>query len=190
MSSDNEYIQKLLSQARSGSQTSMGRLAVIVWERLYPFIFRTTFNHDVTEDILQETLLAVVMQVSSLRKSQRFWPWVYRIAWNKIQDHLRHRHRQSCVKASFFGNRYIASDSQLDSDNLLDVKIREETFQQVRTIVEQLSYQHRDILHLRCYEQLPYAKIASLTQTTPEKVRVQLYRARKILKAHLPACCI
>lgn len=94
MNVDNEDIQRLLSQARSGSQTSMGRLAVIVRERLYPFVFRTTLNHDVTEDILQETLLTVVRQVTSLRESRRFWPWVYRIAWSKTQDSLRRRRLQ------------------------------------------------------------------------------------------------
>ena len=92
MSDDNEYIQQLLSEAGSGSRASMGRLAVIVWERLYPFVLRTTLNHDVTEDILQETLLTVIRKITSLRESRRFWSWVYRVAWSKIQDNLR-RHR-------------------------------------------------------------------------------------------------
>ena len=89
MKKDNKYIQKLLSSARSGSRKSMGQLAVVVWERLYPFVFRTTFDHDLSEDILQETLLAVMREVASLREPRRFWPWVYRIAWNKIQDSRR-----------------------------------------------------------------------------------------------------
>jgi len=91
MSKDNEYIQQLLSEARSGSRASMGRLAVIIWKRMYPFVFRTTLNHDLTEDILQETLLTVIRQVTSLRERPRFWPWMYRIAWSKIQDNLRRR---------------------------------------------------------------------------------------------------
>jgi RNA polymerase sigma-70 factor (ECF subfamily) len=190
MSRDNEYIQKLLSQARSGSQTSMGRLAVIVRERLYPFIFRTTFNHDITEDILQETLLALVRQVSSLRESQRFWPWVYRIAWSKVQDTLRRRRRLSSTRTLRFRNQYHRNKTKMKDDNLLEAKIREEALQQVSEALERLSHQHRDVLVSRYYEQLPYAQIASLTQTTPEKVRVQFYRARKILKAHLLACCV
>lgn len=190
MSSDNEYIQKLLSEARSGSQTSMGRLAVIVWERLYPFVLRTTFNHDVTEDILQETLLALVRQVSSLRESQRFWPWVYRIAWSKVQDIRRRRRRLSSTRTLRFRNQYHGSETKTEGDNLLDAKIREETLQQVSAALEQLSHRHRDVLVLRYYEQLPYAQIASLTQTTPEKVRGQFYHAKKTLKNHLLACCI
>jgi len=115
MSKDNEYIQQLLSEARSGSRTSMGRLAVIVRERLYPFVLRTTLNHDLTEDILQETLLTVVRQVTSLRESLRFWPWVYRIAWSKIQDNLRRRRVRSSGKAWLLQKQYHASVAQAAS---------------------------------------------------------------------------
>ena len=99
MNQDNEYIQQLLSEARLGSRRSMGRLAVIVRERLYPFVFRTTFDHDLTEDVLQETLLTVVGQVACLREKRKFWPWVFRIAWSKLQDNLRRRRHQSSGKA-------------------------------------------------------------------------------------------
>lgn len=190
MSEDNEYIQQLLSEAGSGSRASMGRLAVIVWERLYPFVLRTTLNHDVTEDILQETLLSVVRQVTSLRESRRFWPWVYRIAWSKIQDNLRRRRVRSSGKAWLLRNQYLAYDIQAGRDSLLEAKIHEETLQQVSALVEQLSRQHRDVLRLRYYEQLPYAQIALLTRTTPEKARVRFYRAKKSLKASLLACCL
>ena len=185
MSKDNEYIQQLLSEARSGSRTSMGRLAVIVWERIYPFVFRTTLNHDVSEDILQETLLTVIRQVLSLRENRRFWPWVYRIAWSKIQDNLRRRRHQSSGKALLVRDRYDAYDSQAGNDSLLEAKIREETVHQVSAVVEQLSRQYRDVLRLRCFERLPYAQIASLTRTTPEKARVRFHRAKKSLKARL-----
>ncbi|MFC1792220.1 hypothetical protein ACFL3Q_01380 [Planctomycetota bacterium] len=48
MNENNENIQQLLSEARSGNRASMGWLAGIVRERLYPFVFRTTFDHDLT----------------------------------------------------------------------------------------------------------------------------------------------
>jgi len=35
-----QHIQKLLSEARSGSRASMGCLAVIVRERLHPFVLK------------------------------------------------------------------------------------------------------------------------------------------------------
>jgi len=190
MSEDNEYIQQLLSEARSGSRTGMGRLAVIIWERLYPFVLRTTWNHDLTEDILQETLLTVVRQVTSLRESRRFWPWVYRIAWSKIQDNLRRRRVRASGKAWLLQKQYHASFARAASENLLEAKIHKEKLQQVSDVLEQLSRQHRDVLRLRYYEQLPYVEIASLTSTTPQRARVRFYRAKKSLKARLLACCV
>ena len=179
MSENNEHIQQLLSEARSGSRTSMGRLAVIICKRLYPFVFRNTLSHDLTEDILQETLLTVIRQITSLRKVQRFWSWVYRIAWSKIQDNLRRRKLQSYEKSSLHDQPYEAQEG---SENILEAMIHQETLQKVTIVVENLSYQYRDVLRLRYYEQLPYAQIASITRTTPETARVRFNRAKKFLK--------
>lgn len=181
MSKKTPSIQCLLSQARSGSRTGMERLAAITWERLYPFVFRLTWNHDLTEDILQETLLAVVQEVNALRDTRRFWPWVHRIARNKIQDNLRRSRLQDS------GKTFLRSQSGdvKTNGNILDAKIREEKLQRLRILIEQLSRQHRDVLRLRYYEQMPYTEIASMTRTTPEKARARFHRARKRLKAQL-----
>ena len=174
-------IQCLLSQARSGSRAGMERLAVITWKRLYPVVFRATWNHDLTEDILQETLLAVVQEVNSLRDVRRFWPWVHRIARNKIQDHLRRSRLQASGKAFL---RRQSSDTHAGGD-ILDAKIHEEKLQRLTALVEQLSRKYRDVLRLRYYEQMPYTEIALITCTTPEKARARFHRARKRLKAQL-----
>ena len=183
MNEDNEYIQQQLSEARSGNRRSMGRLAVIVRERLYPFVFRTTFDHDLTEDVLQETLLTMVGQVACLREKRRFWPWVFRIAWSKLQDNLRRRRYHSSGKASILQNQ--SYETQAGGGSLLDATIHAERLQQLSEVVEQLSRQHRDILRLRYYEQLPYTEIATLTRTTPQKARARFHRAKKYLKARM-----
>ena len=179
MNKDDKY-------SRSGSRKSMGQLAVVVRERLYPFVFRTTLNHDLTEDVLQETLLTVVRQVASLRESRRFWPWVYRIAWSKIQDNHRRNRLRSSGKTSLL--RYHAGNAQTGSDSILDAQIHAEKLRQVSDVLEKLSHHHKDVLRLRYYEQLPYDRIASMTRTTPQMARVRFHRAKKSLKARLLAC--
>ena len=183
MNEDNENIQQLLSEARLGSRRSMGRLAVIVRERLHPFVLRTTLDHDLTEDILQETLLTMVRQIMSLRQSERFWPWVFRIAWSRLQDNFRSRRQQSSGRDSLVRNR--AYQTQEDCDSLLDASIHAERLRQLSEVVEQLSRQHKDILNLRYYEQMPYTEIAEMKHTTPQKVRAQFHRAKKYLKARM-----
>jgi RNA polymerase sigma-70 factor (ECF subfamily) len=183
MNEDNENIEQLLSEARSGSRASMGRLAGIVWKRLYPFVFRTTLNHDLTEDVLQETLLTMVGQVACLREKRRFWPWVFRIAWSKLQDNLRLRRHQSSGKASLIRNQ--SYDNRAGNGSILEATIHAEKLQQLSALTEQLNRQHRDILRLRYYEQLPYREIATLTRSTPQKARAQFHRVKKYLKARM-----
>jgi len=183
MNEDNKNIQQLLSEARSGNRASMGRLAGIVRERLYPFVFRTTLNHDQTEDVLQETLLTMVGQVACLREKRRFWPWVFRIAWSKLQDNIRLRRTQGSGKASLIRNQ--SCQTQAGSGSILEATIHAERLQQLSALTEQLSRQHRDIIRLRYYEQLPYSEIAVLTRTTPQKARARFHRAKKFLKARM-----
>jgi len=189
MNEDNENIEQhrqaffeLLSEARSGNQASMGRLAGIVRKRLYPFVYRTTLDHDLTEDVLQETLLTMVGQVDRLRDKRRFWPWVFRIAWSKLQDNRRRRKHQSSGKASLLQNQLYHTRT---GGGLLEATIHAEKLQQLSELVEQLSRHQKDILRLRYYEQLPYTEIAVQTRTTPQKARARFHRAKKFLKARM-----
>ncbi len=184
MSDAGAYIQ-FLAEARSGSQAGMGRLAVLVWERLYPFVFRTTLNRDATEDVLQETLLAMLRRIQSLRDSERFWPWIYRIAWRKIQDRVRDRRLQSSFLAGLLRGRGAADEDGSVDRNPLEAQVREEVLEQIAGAIDRLNRRQRDILRLRCYDQLPYTEIAALTRTTPEKARVHFHRAKRSLKKHL-----
>jgi RNA polymerase sigma-70 factor (ECF subfamily) len=176
------YIQ-FLAKARSGDRTAMGRLATLVWDRLYPFAFRMTMDHNAADDVLQETLLTMICRLGTLRDKQRFWPWLYRIAWSKIQDRARDRRLRSSFEA-----KQLRSDPDCSHGDPLDAQVHAETREQVAAAVERLGRRHRDVLHLRCYDDLPYTEIAALTHTTPAKARVHFHRAKQSLKQRLAYC--
>lgn len=178
------YIQ-FLAEARSGGQVALGRLAVLVQERLYPFIFRMTLSREATEDLLQETLLTMLGRLSSLRDGQRFWPWIHRIAWSKIQDRLRDRQLQSRSEATLLRRR--REDERWGDNDPLAVQVRQEMLEQVMAALARLDGRQRDILQLRCYDGLSYTQIATRIRTTSNQARVRFHRAKKSLKARL-AC--
>ncbi len=177
---------QFLAEARSGGQAALGRLAVLVWERLYPFIFRMTLSRDATEDVLQETLLTMLRRLRSLRDGEHFWPWIYRIAWNKVQDRLRDRRLRSRSEAILLRQR--SEDDASGDNNPLAVQVRRETLGQVADALARLDRRQRDILRLRCYDDLPYTEIAARTRTSPDGARVRFHRAKRSLKTQL-ACC-
>ncbi|MCU0916212.1 MAG: RNA polymerase sigma factor [Planctomycetes bacterium] len=186
MSDASGYIQ-FLAEARSGDRLSLSRLALLVRERLYPFVLRTTLNRDATDDILQETLLTMLRRLGSLRDTTRFWPWIYRIAWNKIRDRRRGRRLRALHETAVRQWEEAGACRQVDADPL-DTQVRAEALDQVSSALDGLDHQQRDILRLRCYDGLAYGEIAALTRTTPNEARVRFHRAKRSLKACLAAC--
>ena len=185
MSAEDEHLT-LIAEVQAGDRESMDRLAALVRKRLYPFALRTTLNYHVTEDVLQETLVSMLRGVESLRDPARFWPWLYRIAWSKIQDTRRRRRLESNAE----GTLSTQADRELCDASVLDAQVRAETLELVSHAVDQLCEEHRDVVRLRYYHELPYSDIASMTRTTPQRVRVQFHRAKQSLKARLACCCV
>jgi RNA polymerase sigma-70 factor, ECF subfamily len=188
MSTENQYVE-WLAEARAGSRTGMGKLAVLVWQRLYPFVLRVTFNHDITEDVLQETILSLLCGLDDLRDSARFWPWIYRIAWSKIQNHVRGQRIQSSAEALFLRTQPDQEGMRGDGDSPLDTQVRNETLQQVSKALDRLPPSYQEVLHLHYYDQMPYAEIAEHTKTTPARIRIRSFRAKRSLRSRL-ACCL
>jgi RNA polymerase sigma-70 factor, ECF subfamily len=188
MSTENSYT-RLLAEARSGSRAGMGELAVVVWERLHPFVLRVTLNPDLTEDVLQETILALLSGLDDLRDPSRFWPWMYRIAWSKIQNHVRSRRVRSSAEASFLRAQADPDGTRGDGDSPLDVQVRREMQQQVSSAVGRLSPSHREVLRQHYYGQMEYAEIAQETQVDAARIRIRSFRAKKSLRSRL-ACCL
>ncbi len=182
MNAENQHMV-LLDRARAGDRAGMGELAGVVWRRLHPFVFRITLCHDVTEDVLQETLLAMICGVESLREPERFWPWMYQIAYAKTQDAFRKRRRQTSAQIALLDRH--RTDSAWGDGDPLDARLRAETRERVAAAVERLHDPHRDVVHLRCYEELSYTEIASRTRTTPQRARVHFHRAKASLRTFL-----
>jgi len=156
-----------------------------VQERLHPFVSSAVRDSHAAEDILQDIVLIVLERVHLLRKPDRLWPWIYRVAWSKVQDHFRSRrrfrHAVEPIRLEFSG--FDATD------DLLDAMVRRENVEQLTVALGRLTHRCRTVLYLRFYEQMPYTEIASLMHSTPGQIRVQYHRAKKVLRDSLLASC-
>ena len=83
-----DYVD-LVQQAQLGDKDCMNRLAEAVREPLYAYVYRYTLADDLSHDIVQESILKMLEALGQLREAEQFWPWLYKIALNKI--HLHHR---------------------------------------------------------------------------------------------------
>ncbi|MHC4739933.1 MAG: RNA polymerase sigma factor, partial [Planctomycetota bacterium] len=70
----------LVEKAQLGDKECLNRLAEAVRERLYSYVYRYTLADDLTNDIVQESILKMLEALGELRETEKFWPWLYKIA--------------------------------------------------------------------------------------------------------------
>ena len=172
----------LIERCREGDADAWDAL----FDKYYPvaarFVFQLSadFCHEDTEEICQETFLAVVRNVGSFQGKSSFQTWLLRIAANKAMDFRGKSHAEkrggSFVHLSLDGADERGEQIELPSrgpgpDGLL---ANAETCRLVRQSLDQLGDDCREIIELRYYGDLSYAEIADELQLNPKTVSSRL----------------
>lgn len=127
-----------------------------------------------TEDVVQETLLAVHLKRQTWRSEDPLGPWLWTIARNKLVDHLRRRGRRVELPVDDFAEFLPAPEERPDS-----------AAPEVERHLAQLPQKQQAILRTVAVEGLSVAEAAERMRMTPGAVRVALHRAFASLAARL-----
>ena len=83
---DSPKCNELVEQAMKGDTQALPILTEAIYGSLRSYVFRITLSETLTDDIVQETILEMYKIFGQLRKSDRFWPWLCKIALNKVRS--------------------------------------------------------------------------------------------------------
>jgi len=108
MTEEQPVIAELVGRAQSGEADAKEALARKVEPAMRAYIYRVTLDKDSTDDLFQETMLAMVKSLPGLSDGGRFWPWVYGIAQSKIQQHYRYKRKKAAISASVYYEDILA----------------------------------------------------------------------------------
>jgi len=176
---------ELVRRAQRGDQRSLDRLAEEAGRRLSPYLFRLTLNQDLAQDLLQDTLLKMVESIEDLEHPDRFWPWLFRTAMGQVQHYYRDRARAHEIEFSRAGRERFQDHITRDHDDGLTWLMREELTKAVVATMADLSLSYRNVLTLRCFEQMSYAQIADVMECKELRARVLFFRAKQLLRRRL-----
>lgn len=178
---------ELVNQFVNGNQSCIEELIIRHKNRVYTYILLIVKNHELAEDIFQETFIKVI---KSLRKGKYqekgiFVSWVVRIAHNLIIDYYR---KEKHLKT------YSNDDSDVDlfnskefSDNTVEEDmIHDQITKDVRKLIDELPEDQKQVILLRHYGGLSFKEIADQTNvsinTALGRMRYALINLRKLIK--------
>jgi len=180
MASRDDYVE-LVRRAQLGDEECLNHLAEFASERLRMYVYRATLAHEKTEDIVQESMLEMFKVLGKLREADRFWPWLYKIAANKIHRHARTDKRQCGLSAARAAYAKEPKEKQGALENLVSQELREI----VSSAMRGLKTQHRQILAMRCYDEMSYSDIAEVMGCSEFAARKLFCRAKGSLEKQL-----
>lgn len=172
---------ELIRRAQCGDRQCLGQLAKQARPRLYTYAYRLTQKDDLAQEIVQESLLEMCKVIGKLKKADRFWPWLYGIAVNKLRRHYRTEQTQRKVAISSMKIKNTLKDRQDGLENL----VSEELKNIVSTAMKKLRTRHKAVLVMRCYDQMPYSDIAESMGCSEFSTRMLFLRAKKCLQREL-----
>ncbi len=140
---------------------------------VYFYIFRQCKNHELAEEITQETFLRAMNCVETYDYSCKVSVWLCSIAKHIYWQHLRKCKRE--VPTEYVESQQNTSDNVeaqvLDRCELMDVLEQ----------IKKLPLPMREVVMLRASQQLSYREIGEMMGKSENWARVTFYRAKTIL---------
>lgn len=185
MSGDNDISktdEQIAALVQKGDKEAFGVIMDRYERKLFSYARKFLTGQDNIEDVVQEVFIKTYQNIKSFDLSQKFSPWIYRIAHNTFVNALR---KNSKNPLRFFDfDTFIAHP--IYEDTVPVEKEQERVIDLVDKGLDKLSPEYREIIILFYIENMSYKEIADILHIPIGTVSVRLLRAKKALKKHVP----
>jgi RNA polymerase sigma-70 factor (ECF subfamily) len=171
--------EELLEGIRLDSERHFAELYNRYFQRIYNFVYVRMRNHAETEEVVQETFLAVFRSFENYRGQSSLLSWIYGIAKNTANNSLR-RARSQNERINLADEDDLLPRPSLAigaPDEHLDLRRFEE---QLSRRLEQLADWQTEIFEMRHFENLSIPEISERTTRSSDAVRSSLYRVKRV----------
>jgi len=185
-----KYEENLVKAAQNGDLNAFDELVKLHRGKIYAMIYNMIHNQADAWDLTQDAFIKAWRALPKFQARSKFSTWLYRISHNVVYDHMRKR---KITSAGEF-NDEILTDSSIEpsarttprESTAPDKKMENnELAQKIKSAMQKLSLEHRQVIILREIDGYDYKEIAEMTDSTLGTVMSRLFYARKKLQSLL-----
>ena len=167
----------LVTRAQRGDEAAFADIVEAVTDRFLSVAHRILHDRQLAEDATQQALVKVWKHLPGLRDSSRFEAWSYQLLVKACYSEAK-RHRRW---------RSDTSLRLVDPPTVPDGTGRIVTRDQMERALRRISFEHRAVLVLRYYIDLPIEEVAVALDIPLGTVKSRLHRAHQTLRGSLEA---
>ena len=166
-----------MQRAQRGDRAAFGLLAAEIATRFLAVSRRILRDIDLAEDATQQALVAIWRDLPQLRDPARFDAWSYRLL-------VRACYAEGRRSRTWSPNlRILPADEPAASGGLDDIVNRD----QLETAIRRLSVDHRTVLVLHHYADIPVERVAQILDIPLGTAQSRIHYAMRAMRAALEA---
>ena len=166
--------EELIATFQNGNEQAYIELVRRYRNRLMTFVFRFLGDMELSEDIVQDTMIKVYTHKHYYKEIAKFSTWIYTIAGNLAKTELRKRKRRKVTLLSQMNTddrKYEIPSTELQSEDIVQGEYTERYF--------------RSAVILRDIQELSYEEISKIVNVPLGTVKSRINRARLQLQQTL-----
>lgn len=148
-------------------------------EKLYWHIRRMVVEHEDANDVLQNMFVKAWKGLANFREDSQLYTWLYRIATNESLTFLEQQKKRSTVSIS---NEESGLSNKVKADTNFDGNKLEWKLQ---LAVQKLPEKQKAVFNLRYYEEMPYAEMSMVLETSEGALKASYHHAVKKIEEYI-----
>lgn len=166
---------ELIEKAKKGNKSALNTLLTDNLPILKGYVIKTTGDINIAQDVVQDTLLKAILNISKFQPNAKFSTWLIKIAINIYSDYLRKQHPTELIEETL----------EDKSQTVEETAISNFEYKQIAEIIKRLPAEKRSVFVLKHYYGYKYDEIAEIVNCPIGTVRSRLHNAVKFITCEL-----
>lgn len=159
-------------KVKAGDLDKMSLLFERHHKSLYGYLFHCTGQRVESEDLVQTVFYRMLKYRHSFSAEGQFRAWMYQLARNALIDSA-----QKSSKTSYQADILQHENWHENEQNIEHKMYENEQAARLHMALNTLASEHRELLILSKFQELPYKEIAEIMGTSEGNVKVKVHRA-------------
>ena len=173
---DNEIIM-LMSQSQT-SEKGLRGMMVAYQSRLYWHIRRLIVQHDLAQDVLQDTFIKAFQNFAQFKNDSQLYTWLYRIATNEALQQLAKmkKMQKADEDAEHHMQRLVADNAEHDAEEIQIL---------LQKAIQTLPEKQKLVFNIRYYDELPFEEISKILDMSVSTCKTNYHYAKEKIENYI-----
>ncbi len=154
-----------------GDEKGLSEIVEMYGNHLLFFIQGFVKNFSLAEDLMEDTLMELIVHKHSFRGESSFKTYLFKIGRNKALNALKKE------------KRLVALETDVeDTQKLEEQMIQNDKKRRIREAMQEINTTYAQVIHLLYFEEMSYEEIGKVWKKNNRQVKNLAYRARNSLK--------